>query len=90
MKPFAFTRSLARTLAPSVKPALKLILFSLAVAGFFWVAPMEALAQTMTLDLGPQGGTSSTGRVIQLVLLLTILSLAPSILIMMKIGRAHV
>lgn len=83
MKPFAFTRALARTLGPSVKPALKLTLFALAVAGLFWVAPMEALAQSVTLDLGPQGGTSSTGRIIQLVLLLTILSLAPSILVMM-------
>ncbi|MFC1674150.1 flagellar type III secretion system pore protein FliP [Pseudomonadota bacterium] len=49
----------------------------------FWVAPIEALAQTVTLDMGPQGGTSSTGRMIQLVLLLTVLSLAPSILVMM-------
>ena len=83
MKPFTLTRSLAGTLAPAVKPALKLVLFTLAVVGLFWLAPVEAMAQSMTLDLGPQGGTSSTGRIIQLVLLLTILSLAPSILVMM-------
>ena len=83
MKPFMLTRSLARALGPATKPALKLTIFCVAVAGLFWVAPMEALAQTVTLDLGQQGDTSSTGRVIQLVLLLTILSLAPAILVMM-------
>ncbi len=42
-----------------------------------------ALAQAVTIDLsGGEGGTV-TGRVIQLVALLTVLSLAPSILIMM-------
>ena len=41
----------------------------------------EAAAQSLTLDLGAENGFSS--RIIQLVLLLTVLSLAPSILIMM-------
>lgn len=43
-----------------------------------------ALAQNITIDLGPEGqnGTMS-GRVVQLMALLTVLSLAPSILIMM-------
>lgn len=40
-----------------------------------------AFAESFTLDLGD--GPSSTGRIIQLILLLTVLSLAPSILIMM-------
>ncbi len=40
-----------------------------------------ASAQSVTLDLGAEGGLSA--QIIQLVLLLTILSLAPSILIMM-------
>ena len=83
MKPFACTRQLLRALAPAVKPALKLSVFALAVAGLFWLVPLQAMAQSVTLDLGPQGGASSTGRVIQLVLLMTILSLAPSILVMM-------
>ena len=39
-----------------------------------------ALAQTFTLDLG--NGGSTTGRIVQLLALLTILSLAPSILVM--------
>jgi len=39
-----------------------------------------ALAQTLTLDLGE--GASTTGRIIQLVLLTTVLSIAPSVLVM--------
>jgi flagellar biosynthetic protein FliP len=45
------------------------------------LAPVAAMAQTVTLDLGDGDGFS--GRIVQLVLLLTVLSLAPSILIMM-------
>ncbi|MBL4692992.1 MAG: flagellar type III secretion system pore protein FliP [Magnetovibrio sp.] len=83
MTAFKFTRALAHKLTPAVKPLLKLSLFTIALAGFLWMTPMDAMAQSMTLDLGAQGGTSSTGRIIQMVLLLTILTLAPSILIMM-------
>lgn len=42
-----------------------------------------AFAQSLSLDLGSEEGGTVTGRVIQMVLLLTVLSLAPSILIMM-------
>jgi flagellar biosynthetic protein FliP len=42
-----------------------------------------ALAQSVNLDLGADGDGTVTGRVVQLVILLTVLSLAPSILIMM-------
>ena len=45
------------------------------------IAPAPALAQTLTLDMGHGPGLS--GRIGQLVMLLTVLSLAPSILIMM-------
>jgi flagellar biosynthetic protein FliP len=38
-----------------------------------------ALAQSLTLDLG--GGGSATGRIVQLLMLLTVLSLAPAILV---------
>ncbi len=44
-----------------------------------------ALAQTFTVDLGPtsaSGPNSTTGRVIQLLLLMTVLSVAPAILMM--------
>ena len=40
-----------------------------------------ALAQSINIDLGQSGSLS--GRVVQLILLMTVLSLAPSILIMM-------
>lgn len=41
--------------------------------------PVEA--QTLSLDMG--GGTSVTGRIFQMLALITVLSLAPSILVMM-------
>ena len=41
-----------------------------------------ALAQSLTFDMGEAGG-STTGRIVQMVGLITVLSLAPSILIMM-------
>ncbi|MDH3791781.1 MAG: flagellar type III secretion system pore protein FliP [Rhodospirillales bacterium] len=41
-----------------------------------------ALAQSLNLELGGEGG-STTSRILQLVALITILSLAPSILVMM-------
>ncbi len=47
----------------------------------------DAFAQSLTLDLGAAAGTESagttSGRIIQMILLLSVLSLAPSILIMM-------
>ena len=42
---------------------------------------LPADAQTLSLDMG-EGGGDATGRIVQLVVLMTILSLAPSILIM--------
>ena len=44
------------------------------------LSSLPALAQSLSLDLGGDGGTS-TGRIIQLVALLTVLSLAPAILV---------
>jgi len=43
------------------------------------IAAHSAFAQSLTLDLG--GGGSATGRIVQLLMLLTVLSLAPAILI---------
>lgn len=43
--------------------------------------PDAAVAQTLSLDMG-EGGGSTTARVVQLVLLMTVLTLAPSILVM--------
>ncbi len=42
-----------------------------------------ALAQNISIDLGAEGNGTVTGRIVQLVALITVLSLAPSILIMM-------
>jgi len=52
----------------------------LALATLFTVIASPAFAQSFTLDLG--GGASSTGNIVQLIALLTVLSLAPSILVM--------
>lgn len=42
--------------------------------------PSDSLAQALTIDLGGEG--TATGQIIRLVLLVTVLSLAPSILLM--------
>jgi flagellar biosynthetic protein FliP len=44
------------------------------------MAAGDAFAQSVTVDLG--GAGSSTGRIVQLVVLITVLSLAPAILVM--------
>ncbi len=55
-------------------------LAAMALPALLMTAP--AFAQSINLDLGVEGG-SSTNRIIQLVALITVLSLAPSILVMM-------
>ena len=45
--------------------------------------PADALAQAINIDFGQEGDGTVTGRVVQMVMILTVLSLAPSILIMM-------
>jgi flagellar biosynthetic protein FliP len=63
----------------------KFVLFGVIAALFgLLFIPSEVFAQSFTLDFGQEEGNGSvTGRIIQMVALLTILSLAPSILIMM-------
>lgn len=51
----------------------------LSIAALLLLAPSSLLAQSVSVDLG-QGGTL-TGRVVQLVMLTTVLALAPSILV---------
>lgn len=51
----------------------------LSLAGFVLAAP-EAVAQSMSFDFGE--GPSASGRIVQLVALMTVLSLAPGILVM--------
>lgn len=55
----------------------------LAGALTLFVLSNSSLAQTFTVDLGSEQEGTVSGRVIQMVALLTVLSLAPSILIMM-------
>ncbi len=55
--------------------------FVLLAAILAFGAAQPAAAQTFTLDFGD--GPSATARIVQLILLLTVLSLAPSILVMM-------
>lgn len=57
-----------------------LLLALLAAAAF--LAPDPAFAQSINIDAG-DGAGSTTGRIVQLILLITVLSLAPSILMMM-------
>jgi flagellar biosynthetic protein FliP len=58
------------------------VLFAV-LCGLLLVAAEPAAAQTFSLDLGNgEEGGSVTGRIVQLVALLTVLSLAPSILVM--------
>ncbi len=60
--------------------ALKRLLPCLAAATLM-LAAAPALAQSLSFDFGD--GPSTTGRIVQIIALLTVLSLAPSILVMM-------
>ncbi|HVC62664.1 MAG TPA: flagellar type III secretion system pore protein FliP [Acetobacteraceae bacterium] len=58
-------------------------------AGWCWVllaaaalAPVVAHAQSVSIDLGAAGQAGATSRIIQLTALVTVLSLAPSLLVM--------
>ena len=53
--------------------------WSLLLAGF---APIAAHAQSVNIDLGSAGEAGATGRLVQLTALVTVLSLAPSLLVM--------
>lgn len=57
---------------------LPLVVFALVM-----FSPLAALAQSVTVDLGDSPGGSAAARMIQLVVLMTVISLAPSILIVM-------
>jgi flagellar biosynthetic protein FliP len=63
--------------------AIHAVIFSITLALLAFAASHTALAQAITLDLGSEEDGTVAGRIIQMVALLTVLSLAPSILIMM-------
>ena len=54
---------------------------ALILCGLWWCP--EALAQTMTLDVQGEPNGSTTARIFNVLIMITILSLAPSILVMM-------
>lgn len=56
---------------------------ALGVLGLGLFAGGDALAQSFSLDLGAEGG-DATARIVQLVALITVLSIAPSILVMIS------
>ncbi len=57
--------------------------FAAAVVPLALIFALPAFAQGISIDFGQEGDATASGRVIQIVALLTVLSLAPSILIMM-------
>ncbi len=59
---------------------LKLLIILALLASSFFAA--DAMAQSVNIDLGKSASGTSAGRMIQLVALITIISLAPSILVM--------
>lgn len=84
MKRFGFGSALHRTLTLNgFRPGTRKILIwaaslSVALAAGLWAVP--SLAQSLNIDIG-EGG-SVTGRLVQLVVLMTVISLAPSALVM--------
>jgi len=63
-----------------LRPRARLCRWRVATLAAAVLLPLPALAQSLNLDLG-EGGTV-TGQLVSLVLLITVLSLAPSILVM--------
>lgn len=57
--------------------------FSLFAFVFFCVSAELAFAQSLTIDIGDNPSGTMTGRIVQILALVTVLSLAPSIIIMM-------
>ncbi len=46
------------------------------------LSPAHALAQSVSIDLGHNGDAATTSKLVQLTALITLLSLAPSLLVM--------
>lgn len=76
-----FTRKKRNPLAHPLVMLLVVIGAACAVYLGLSLLSEPAFAQTITLDLGEEGG-DTTGRIIQMLILITVLSIAPSILIM--------
>ncbi len=63
---------------PFRTPALRVLLWSVLL-----LLPLAAHAQSINIDLGTAGEAGATGRLVQITALITVLSLAPSLLVMM-------
>ena len=59
-----------------------LILLGCLLGGMMLLVPSLALAQSVNIDMGQQGGAGATARLVQLTALIGLLSLAPSLLVM--------
>ena len=59
-----------------------LLLAYAALMAFALLLPTLAHAQSVTVDLGTAGQAGATGRLVQITALITVLSLAPSLLVM--------
>jgi flagellar biosynthetic protein FliP len=53
-----------------------------AMAVFLLMGYGDAFAQSLNIDFGEEAGGSATGRMIQIILIITVLSIAPGILVM--------
>ena len=67
---------------PAVKPWRRLSGVALLVAALLILASASAAAQSVSIDLGQAGAAGATGRLFQLTAVITLLSLAPSLLVM--------
>jgi flagellar biosynthesis protein FliP len=56
---------------------------AIAMAALLLLLPLAAQAQSVSIDLGVAGQAGATARIVQLTALVTVLSLAPSLLVMM-------
>jgi len=83
MSAFAFCAALSRAFTTWFARA-KVVegrrIFSLSLTLLLSLAPTAVLAQSVTVDFGGEGG-SATARIVQLVVLMTVLSLAPAVLV---------
>ncbi len=52
------------------------------IVAMLLMAPSVAAAQSISIDLGSAGGAGATSRLVQLTALITVLALAPSLLVM--------
>ena len=63
-------------------PSRRLVTSLVLAVACLWLAGGTAQAQSVSIDLGHAGATGATGRLVQLTAVITLLSLAPSLLVM--------